>query len=109
MSPSLDDLIATMASPESGHKVGRESGHTPLPTVPMPSLQRCHILVPDEPKPMGAVVYNAGYYSYVMAYTNEAAAQRGARRLLQKGNRVVLTTTPRRLILWVLEPDAKRV
>jgi len=97
MSHTLDDFIETI------------SEHDTPPILPIKSLKRCHILTPDLSKPMGAVVYKDGYYSYVMSYTKKDAAQRGARRLLQKGNKVVLTTAPRRLILWVLEPDAKRV
>ncbi|MEB3233044.1 MAG: hypothetical protein VKJ64_18715 [Leptolyngbyaceae bacterium] len=76
--------------------------------LPMQEVKRCHVQVPDMPKPIGAVSYNGCYYSYVMAYAEEDAAHRGAQRLIQKGNEVLLTTTPRRLILWVQEPDAQK-
>ncbi|MGK7891598.1 MAG: hypothetical protein AB4042_19895 [Leptolyngbyaceae cyanobacterium] len=79
-----------------------------IPTLPMKEVTRCHVQLPDMPKPVGAVIHHDSYYSYVMAYADEAAAHRGARRLKQKGNKVLLTTTPRRLILWVQEPEAQK-
>ena len=80
-----------------------------IPIQPIKDLRRCHIVVPEIEKPVGAVFYNNSYYSYIMAYTDDAAAHRGAHRLNKKGNRVLLTRTPRGLILWVAEPDAQRV
>ncbi|NEQ96555.1 MAG: hypothetical protein F6K30_07505 [Cyanothece sp. SIO2G6] len=79
-----------------------------LPILPMREVKRCHVSVPDLPKPIAAVVHNDKYYSYLMAYADKAAAQRGAQRLLKKGDQVLLTTTPRRLILWVHEPEAQK-
>lgn len=80
-----------------------------IPIQAMKDVRRCHVTIPDMDKPVGAVFYNNSYYSYVMAYTKKDAAHRGAHRLSQKGNRVLLTRTPRGLILWVAEPDAQRV
>ena len=80
-----------------------------IPVLPLKELKRCHITVPGFAKPVGAVFHNNFYYSYVMNYSDDDAAQRGAKRLAQKGNKVILTRAPRRLILWVAEPDAQRV
>ena len=97
MSNTLDDFIQDIADFDT------------VPILPMRGMKRCHILLPDMPKPLGAIFHNNCYYSYVMAYTEEEAAHRGASRLTKKGNRVILTKVPRGLILWVAEPDAQRV
>ena len=97
MSNTLDDFIQDISDFDT------------VPVLQIKDLKRCHILVPDGAKPMGAVFHNNCYYSYVMAYSAEDAAQRGATRLSKKGNKVILTRTPRGLILWVAEPDAQRV
>ncbi len=68
---------------------------------------KCHIVLPDTPRPMSAIFYGGHYYAYVRFYSAVEAAQRGAMRLLEKGNRIVLTRVPKGLVLWVLEPDAK--
>ncbi|NET09547.1 MAG: hypothetical protein F6K09_19905 [Merismopedia sp. SIO2A8] len=97
MSNTLDDFIQDISEVET------------IPVLEMRDVKRCHILVPDVAKPIGAVFHHNRYYSYVMAYADESAAHRGAQRLMKKGNQVLLTKAPRRLVLWVLEPDAKRV
>lgn len=83
------------------------------PKVP-PILDRsafatCHIVLPDEPRPVGAIAYAGSFYSYVKVFQDPEAAQRGADRLMQRNNQVVLTRTRKGLVLWVLEPDAKAV
>lgn len=96
MSNTLNDFIQDISEFET------------FPVLPLKSLKRCHITIPGFAKPVGALFHNNSYYSCVMAYTEEDAAQRGARRLSKKGNKVLLTRAPRRLILWVAEPDAQR-
>ncbi len=70
-------------------------------------VKTCHIVLPDMPKPMGAIVYENRLYSFVKAYPTLTAAQTAAHRLIKHGNHVVLTEAPRGLVLWVFEPDAK--
>lgn len=84
-----------------------KTGLTPTPAIlPRSAFKPCHIRVPDMDRPMGAIAYNNHLYSYVRFYPTLEAAQRGADRLLQRGNRIVLTQVPKGLVLWVLEPDA---
>jgi hypothetical protein len=71
------------------------------------TFKHCHIYLPDMPKPVGAIAYSGQFYSCVRLYTDNAAAQRGAQRLLERGNRVILTRVPKGLVLWVSEPDAR--
>ena len=73
------------------------------------SVKTCHIVLPDTPKPIGAIAYDNKLYSFVKAYPIQAVAERAVDRLIQHGNQVVLTETPKGLVLWVFEPDAKRI
>lgn len=97
MSNTLDDFIQDISDFDT------------VPILPIKTLKRCHILLPENSRPVGAVFHHNCYYSYVMAYTVDAAAQRGASRLTEKGHKALLTRAPRGLILWVAEPDAQRV
>lgn len=83
---------------------------TATPTPPIlnrSAFRTCHIRVPDMERPMGAIAYSNHFYSYVRFYPTLEAARRGASRLLQRGNRVVLTQVPKGFVLWVLELDAE--
>lgn len=71
------------------------------------SVRNCHIVLPDMPKPVAAIVYDNKLYSYVRFYNAMEPAQRAAARLIMRGNEVILTQVRRGLILWVLEPDAQ--
>ncbi|MBD2462643.1 hypothetical protein H6G89_16505 [Oscillatoria sp. FACHB-1407] len=57
--------------------------------------------------PVGAIAYEGQYYAYVKFFPTVEAAQRGADRLIEKGNAVILTRIPKGLVLWVHEPEAK--
>ncbi|MGF1499098.1 MAG: hypothetical protein ACFB8W_20065 [Elainellaceae cyanobacterium] len=81
----------------------------PTPIFAQKALDRCHVIVPDMSKPIGAVIYDGQFYSYVKLFRDLDAAQRGARRLAQKGNKVILTRVRKGLVLWVLELDARQV
>ncbi len=70
------------------------------------NVGRCHITLPDDPKPIAAVIHNNRYYAYVKLFTDTDSAERAIARLQEKGNKVVLTQTRRGLVVWVLEPDA---
>lgn len=78
-----------------------------VPVLSSQSLRKCHVLLPGELKASSALIYANQYYIYVRSFSDLAAAQRGADRLQEKGNKVVLTETPRGLVLWVLEPEAR--
>lgn len=71
------------------------------------AFRTCHIHLPDMPKPVGAIAYNNKLYSYVRFYSDLEAAQRAFERLVARGNLAVLTRTPKGLVLWVFEPDAR--
>jgi hypothetical protein len=83
------------------------AGTTGAPIVDRWMVKGCHIYLPDTPKPVSAICYNNLLYSYVKLCPNLEAAQRAAGRLMERGNRVVLTQVPKGLVLWVLEVDAK--
>jgi hypothetical protein len=70
-------------------------------------IRTCHIILPDDPRPISAIRYQNKYYSYLKFYPATEPAERAARRLIEKGEAVVLTQVPKGLILWVFEPDAK--
>jgi hypothetical protein len=76
-------------------------------TLDQSAVKTCHISLSDLPKPVGAIVHNNRFYSYVKFYLTPEAAQRGVERMIKLGNVVVLTQVPKGLVLWVLEPDAQ--
>ncbi|OLP17570.1 hypothetical protein BST81_14675 [Leptolyngbya sp. 'hensonii'] len=73
------------------------------------AVKRCHIRLLDVPRPMGAIYYRKQFYSFVKIFPAMDAAMRGAQRLISRGNSVILTTTPKGIALWVLEPEAQLV
>ncbi|MDX2230982.1 MAG: hypothetical protein NW220_15185 [Leptolyngbyaceae cyanobacterium bins.349] len=80
------------------------------PSIPILSgkaIKNCHIIVPDLPKPIGAIAHAGGFYSYFRCYEDVASVQRAAAKLIARGDLVVLTQVRKGLILWVFEPDAK--
>uniref|UniRef100_A0A832M3G1 Uncharacterized protein n=1 Tax=Oscillatoriales cyanobacterium SpSt-402 TaxID=2282168 RepID=A0A832M3G1_9CYAN len=79
----------------------------PVPVLNGKSVKNCHIVLPDEPKPISAIWYGNRFYSFVRAYSDLDAAHRAAERLITRGNTVVLTQVRKGLILWVFEPDAQ--
>jgi hypothetical protein len=70
-------------------------------------VRTCHVLLPDDPKPVSAIQYHNRFYSYLKFYPTVEPAQRAAKRLIGKGEAVILTPIPKGLILWVFEPDAQ--
>lgn len=78
-----------------------------IPVINGKSVRNCHILLPDYPKPVGAILFGGKLYSYVRFYPSMDAAQRAAERSMSHGNLVVLTQVQKGLILWVFEPDAQ--
>ncbi len=83
---------------------------SPITSVPLlnsKAVVNCHILVPDLPKPVGAIAYEGQFYSYFRCYPDVDAVQRAAARLIARGDLILLTQVRRGLILWVFEPDAQ--
>ncbi|MEB3356104.1 MAG: hypothetical protein VKK04_05210 [Synechococcales bacterium] len=78
------------------------------PIFAQKALDRCHVIIPDMPKPISAVVYEGQFYSYVKLFKDLESAQRGAKRLTEKGNKVILTRVRKGLVLWILELDARQ-
>lgn len=70
-------------------------------------IRRCHIQLPDMPKPMSAIYYQGGFYSYVRFFASLEAAQKASERLVARGNTVVFTQVAKGLVLWVLEVEAE--
>jgi hypothetical protein len=56
---------------------------------------------------VSAIQYQDRFYSYLKFYPTVEPAQRAAKRLIVKGEAVILTQIPKGLILWVFEPDAQ--
>jgi hypothetical protein len=81
----------------------------PTPILSHKLVDRCHVILPDTPKPIGAIYYDRQYYAYVKCFPTVEIARRKAELMTQRGNTVLLTRIPKGLVLWVLEPDAKPV
>lgn len=71
------------------------------------AVKSCHINLPDTPKPISAIFYSGKFYSYVKCFPSLELAKKGAMRLMERGNAVVLTQAPKGLVLWVMEQDAQ--
>ncbi len=88
---------------------GSGSGtYEPTPIFVQKLVERCHVVLPGVSSPVSAIAYENTYYAFVKFFKTVDAAQRGATRLRQKGNKVLLTRVPKGLVLWVFEPDAYR-
>ncbi|NJP09444.1 MAG: hypothetical protein HC866_08115 [Leptolyngbyaceae cyanobacterium RU_5_1] len=79
------------------------------PILNRKAVRYCHIVLPDLPKPVSAILYGGKLYSYVRLYPTLASAQRATERLMVRGNTVVLTEVRKGLIVWVFESDAQPV
>ncbi|MDX2096725.1 MAG: hypothetical protein SFW36_03030 [Leptolyngbyaceae cyanobacterium bins.59] len=73
------------------------------------AVKRCHVQVPDLPRPVAAIAYRKQFYSYVKSFPENEAAEKAARRLLAKGDSVILIPSPKGMALWAWEPDAEPV
>jgi hypothetical protein len=82
------------------------STHNPL-VLDRQAVKSCHIWLPDEPKPIGGIVYGGRLYSYVRFYPDVDSALRGWNRLTERGNISVFTRTAKGLVLWVFEADGR--
>lgn len=79
----------------------------PTPIFSQKLVDRCHILLPDTPKPTSAIHYDGHYYAYVKFFPTVEVARQKAELMTQRGYTVLLTRVPKGLVLWVCEPDAQ--
>jgi len=91
---------------------GLESQHgslpEPTPILSQKVVDKCHVLLPDTPIPTSAIIFEDQFYVFVKFFPTVEAARRAAERMTNWGNTVVLTRIPKGLVLWVLEPEARR-
>jgi hypothetical protein len=81
----------------------------PTPILFQKVVDKCHVLLPDTPRPTSAIIFEDQFYVFVKFFPTVEAARRAAQRMTDRGNTVVLTRIPKGLVLWVLEPDARLV
>lgn len=80
-----------------------------IPIFAQKAVDRCHVNLPDTPKPTSAVCYEGQYYAFVKFFSNLDTARQKAELMAKRGNTVILTRVPKGLVLWVHEPDAQVV
>jgi len=80
-----------------------------IPILAQKSADRCHVLLPDSATPTSAILCNGDFYVYVKFFPTLESAHRGANRLIDRGNAVMLTRIPKGLVLWVLEREAQLI
>ncbi|MEL6222552.1 MAG: hypothetical protein AAFR31_07925 [Cyanobacteria bacterium J06627_8] len=90
------------------HSLSVPSEAGSVPVFAQKALDRCHIVFPDCDQPTSAIVYEQQYYAYTKFFTNSIKAQNTARRLIEKGKKVVLTRVRKGFVLWLYEPEAQR-
>lgn len=76
----------------------------PAKLLSRPDYKTCRIRVAGES--IAAICVDRGYYSFFKVADAPTAAKL-IDRLQQRGDRVVLTQTPKGYAIWVLEPDAQ--
>lgn len=86
----------------------------PFPAAPTPIfsqklVDRCHISLPDTPRPTSAIHYEGQYYAYVKFFQTVEVARQKAELLKQRGNQVLLTRVSKGVVLWVHEVDAQPI
>ncbi|MBW4520145.1 MAG: hypothetical protein KME16_10660 [Scytolyngbya sp. HA4215-MV1] len=67
----------------------------------------CHIFVPDQENRLPAVLVREQYYSFFKIVKDRYQAIEISARLLQRGDKTVITTTAKGYAVWVLEPEAQ--
>jgi hypothetical protein len=68
----------------------------------------CHLRLPDEPTPMAGICFQDYYYSFFKVVPTLDRAQQLVDRLVERGNRSIITTTPKGYVLWVYEAKAEQ-
>jgi hypothetical protein len=67
----------------------------------------CHLRLPDEPTPTAGVIFQEAHYSFFRVLPTLDRAKQLVDRLMERGNRSILTTTPKGYALWVYEAKAQ--
>jgi hypothetical protein len=81
----------------------------PTPIFAQRAVERCHVVLPDTPRPTSAIYFEGRYYAYVKLFPNTEVARHKAALMTQRGDLVILTRVPKGLVLWVFEPDAQPI
>lgn len=68
--------------------------------------KRCHVRVPDLEKRLAALKVDDLYYSFFKVLPDRENAEQVISQLQNKGDRLVVTQTPKGYAIWVLEPEA---
>jgi hypothetical protein len=66
----------------------------------------CHLLLPDDEKPIAGILANGKYYSLLRVLKERQKSRQIAARLIEKGRLVAITPTPKGEVLWIFEPEA---
>ena len=76
----------------------------PAKLISRPNYRSCHIRAAGES--LAAICVDRAYYSFFKV-ADALTTAKLIDRLQQRGDRVVLTQTPKGYAIWVLEPDAQ--
>jgi hypothetical protein len=71
--------------------------------------QTCHICLPDEAQCLPAIAYNDQFYSFLRAVSEPAKLTTFVSRMVEAGEEIKITATPKSYVLWALEPMASLV
>jgi hypothetical protein len=69
--------------------------------------QPCHIYVPDVDHRLSAIRVNDTYFSFFRSEKSYSRALEIATRMQRKGDRSVITKTPKTYAIWALETQAQ--
>ncbi|KGF72829.1 hypothetical protein DO97_03575 [Neosynechococcus sphagnicola sy1] len=78
-----------------------------IPLLQTQEVKRCHIYLPETPRPMGAVFYRGQFYSYVRFFPSVEGMERAALRLRERSHTVLVTSSTKGFVLWAMEPEAR--
>ncbi|MBD1844642.1 hypothetical protein H6F89_14810 [Cyanobacteria bacterium FACHB-63] len=67
----------------------------------------CHVQVPDAEGRLAAIVVNDRYYSYFRLIKESGKTLQLAAKLIQRGDDVAITRTPKGDVIWIYEAEAR--
>ncbi|NER82844.1 MAG: hypothetical protein F6K42_25470 [Leptolyngbya sp. SIO1D8] len=73
------------------------------------SYTNCRIYIPDEADRMPAISVESKFYGFFRALSDPAQTLRWLFKLTQRGDQVAVTSTKKRYVIWVYEPDGSLV
>jgi hypothetical protein len=71
--------------------------------------QTCHICLPDEAQCLPAIAHSDRYYSFLRAVSDPEKLKTFVARMVESGEEIKITKTPKSYVLWALEPMASLV